>query len=58
MSDMPPEVRAWLRQEGIKTGRLGGRKGGPLRKKALTKKRRREIAREAARTRWAKIPDW
>jgi hypothetical protein len=33
-------------------GRLGGRKGGPARAAALTPKRRREIARAAARARW------
>ena len=30
-----------------------GRKGGPARAKALTKERRREIARKAAQKRWA-----
>jgi hypothetical protein len=33
-------------------GRLGGLKGGPARAAALTAKRRREIARNAARSRW------
>ena len=33
-------------------GRLGGKKGGPARAKALSKKRRVEIARKAARKRW------
>ena len=31
-----------------------GRKGGPARAKKLTKKRRSEIAREAAEKRWKK----
>ncbi len=35
-------------------GRLGGLKGGKARAKALTPKRRREIARKAARARWKK----
>src|SRR5262245_36672589 len=35
-------------------GRLGGRRGGLARAAALTPKRRREIARAAARARWAK----
>jgi hypothetical protein len=35
-------------------GRLGGLKGGPARAAALTAKRRREIARAAARARWKK----
>jgi hypothetical protein len=32
-----------------------GRRGGPARAKALTKARRKAIARKAARTRWAKV---
>lgn len=38
----------------VELGRLGGKKGGPARAKKLTKKRRSEIARKAARARWAK----
>lgn len=33
-------------------GRLGGLKGGPARAAALSPRRRREIARAAARARW------
>jgi hypothetical protein len=33
-------------------GRLGGLKGGPARAAALTARRRRAIARQAARARW------
>ena len=33
-------------------GRLGGLKGGPARAAALSAKRRREIAKTAARARW------
>jgi hypothetical protein len=33
-------------------GRLGGKKGGPARARKLSKKRRAEIARKAARARW------
>ena len=33
-------------------GRLGGLKGGPARAAALTPRRRRDIARAAARARW------
>ena len=36
----------------VALGRLGGKKGGPARAKALTPERRREIAREAAEARW------
>ncbi len=35
-------------------GKRGGLKGGPARKKALSAKRRKEIARKAAKTRWSK----
>jgi hypothetical protein len=35
-------------------GRLGGLKGGPARAEALSARRRREIARAAARARWEK----
>ena len=35
-------------------GRLGGLKGGPARATALSARRRREIARAAARARWRK----
>jgi hypothetical protein len=40
----------------VALGRLGGLKGGKARKEALSKKRRIEIAREAAKARWAKTP--
>jgi hypothetical protein len=35
-------------------GRKGGLKGGPARAKALSKKRRSEIAKRAAAARWGK----
>lgn len=38
----------------VALGRLGGLKGGKARAKALTKKRRSEIAKKAAATRWKK----
>jgi hypothetical protein len=38
-------------------GRLGGLKGGPARAAALSAKRRREIARAAARARWSRPRD-
>lgn len=38
----------------VALGRLGGKKGGPARAAKLSKKRRQEIARKAARTRWSK----
>lgn len=36
----------------VALGKLGGPKGGPARAKALSAKRRSEIARKAALTRW------
>lgn len=41
----------------VALGRLGGKKGGPARAKKLTRERRSEIARKAARTRWSKKKD-
>jgi hypothetical protein len=38
----------------VALGRLGGLKGGPARNKALSAKRRKEIARKAAQSRWKK----
>ena len=38
----------------VELGRLGGLKGGPARAKKLSAKRRSEIAKKAAATRWAK----
>jgi hypothetical protein len=35
-------------------GRLGGLKGGPARAKKLSAKKRKEVARKAAITRWSK----
>ena len=36
----------------VSLGRLGGKKGGPARAKKLTKARRSEIAKKAAKARW------
>jgi hypothetical protein len=41
----------------VERGRLGGIKGGNARAKKLSKKRRSEIARKAARKRWIKQTD-
>jgi hypothetical protein len=38
-------------------GRLGGLKGGPARAAALSPRRRRDIARAAARARWSRPRD-
>ena len=37
----------------VALGRLGGRKGGPARAKALSAAKRKAIAKRAARARWA-----
>lgn len=37
----------------VALGRLGGLRGGPARHKALSQRRRKQIARNAARSRWA-----
>lgn len=49
-----PEPESAKNPHAVELGRLGGRKGGKARAAKLSKKRRREIAREAARVRWAK----
>ncbi len=36
----------------VALGRLGGLKGGPARAKILTSKKRKDIAKKAAQTRW------
>ena len=47
-------VREYLREIGSRGGKAGGPKGGRARAAKLTPERRREIARKAARARWAK----
>jgi hypothetical protein len=47
-----PETPDGKNAAAVALGRLGGIKGGPARKKALSKQRRSEIARQAARSRW------
>lgn len=37
-------------------GAMGGKKGGPARAKALSKARRSEIAKKAAKARWKRKP--
>jgi hypothetical protein len=38
----------------VALGRLGGKKGGPARAESLSARRRKQIARDAARARWGK----
>ena len=40
----------------IERGRLGGLKGGRARSKTLSARRRKQIAKEAAKIRWSKMP--
>jgi hypothetical protein len=40
----------------VELGRLGGKKGGRARAAKLTKEQRSEIARKAAKARWAERP--
>ena len=56
-SEDSPEDTPELTENGrnaaaVSLGRLGGKKGGPARAKKLSKKRRIEIAKRAAETRW------
>jgi hypothetical protein len=37
----------------VALGRLGGKKGGPARAKKLSAKKRKEIAKKAAKARWS-----
>lgn len=53
------EIEDTASQDAIKAtasalGRKGGLKGGPARAKALTSKKRSEIAKKAAKARWHK----
>jgi hypothetical protein len=41
----------------VARGRMGGDVGGHARARVLTPERRRDIAKKAARKRWAKAPD-
>ena len=44
-------------QAAVELGRLGGLKGGKARAEKLSPKKRQEIARQAALTRWNKQPE-
>ena len=50
----PAEPERKKNPAAVALGRLGGRKGGQARAKALTKKQREEIAKKAAAARWSK----
>lgn len=52
-SEELPQVRL-KNQAAVELGRLGSLKGGKARSEALTREQRTDIARKAARARWAK----
>jgi hypothetical protein len=43
-----------MREMGRKGGKAGGKKGGKVRMAALSSEERKELARKAVQTRWAK----
>lgn len=47
-----PDPNAGKNPAAVALGKLGGTKGGAARAKALSAKRRREIAQKAANSRW------
>lgn len=49
----PQEAQHKKNPAAVALGRLGGLKGGKARAASLTKKRRSEIAKKAAMTRWS-----
>jgi hypothetical protein len=49
---LPPGERTEKNPEAVKRGRKGGQKGGAIRARRLTAKRRAEIATRAATARW------
>lgn len=51
---MPPGLREYFREYFAAMGRIGGKKGGAARAKALSPERRREIAVQAVTARWSK----
>lgn len=53
-TDAPVEITPEMRAAAAAFGRMGGKKGGPARAAALSPKRRSEIAKKAAATRWRK----
>ena len=54
INDNPTIEEPTKNPHAVALGRLGGLKGGKARAKKLTKEQRKEIARKAAKARWAK----
>lgn len=48
----PPEPQDTRNQAAVALARLGAKKGGEARAKALTPRQRKQIAKKAARARW------
>jgi hypothetical protein len=44
-----------MQEMGRKGGKIGGKKGAKMRAEALTPERRTQIARKAAKARWARV---
>jgi hypothetical protein len=55
--DAPLEEPDTRDPNAVALGKKGGAKGGPARAAKLSPERRREIARQAARARWAKAEE-
>ena len=54
--ETPEDIDPNKNPKAVKSGRLGGLKGGKARAKNMTKKQRSEAARKAALARWKKKP--
>lgn len=52
--EAPVEITDAMRAAAAAFGRMGGKIGGPARAASLSKKRRSEIAKKAAESRWTK----
>jgi hypothetical protein len=52
--ELPPEPKPEKVPSAVRAGRLGGLKGGKARAAALTPRKRKQIAKKAASTRWSK----
>jgi hypothetical protein len=57
IGEAPPEEPDTRDPHAVALGKRGGAKGGPARAAKLSPERRREIAQQAARARWAKEPE-
>jgi hypothetical protein len=51
----PDLISKVMREMGRKGGKKGGKKGAKMRAEALTPEQRSQIARKAAKARWARV---